>query len=125
MIGGDFNAPHVNWSDEGSACQGTNLPEVHFDIEFSRCLRRSVEKAYVLCETSCRLLDPSFISKRFEHWSVAVDGVSDYRLVFLKCDLNVSQKVTTGVKQYGMITKGQLTSQYSTIPRSTQTDLTN
>lgn len=101
IIGGDFNAPNVIWSDDGVACHGTSLSDVLIDIAFSRCLRQSVEEATRITETSSTLLDLLLVSKHFDHCRVNVhEGISDHELVFLTCDLNVSQSAPAEVKQY-------------------------
>lgn len=101
VIGGDFNAPDVSWSNEGVACPGTKLSEVLVDIAFSRCLRQSVEEPTRITDRSSNLLDLLFVSKHFDHCSVTVhEGISDHKLVFLKCNLDVGKKDSAQVKQY-------------------------
>lgn len=101
IIGGDFNAPDVIWSDDGVAVQGTRMSDSLLQLAFSRGLRQVVTEPTRVTDTTCSLLDLLFVSNHFDGCEVSVhDGISDHKLVFLKCDISVTKSKHYEKKMY-------------------------
>lgn len=101
VIGGDFNAPNVSWSQDGVASLGTNVSESLLELAFSRGLRQVVTEPTRVTGTSCSLLDLLFVSNDFDDCNVFVhDGISDHKMVFFKCNMSVCHANPAQVKMY-------------------------